>query len=262
MVPLSRVKAIIIRTRRVLLGRIEPWERMNRAITFFGQIFQPFQKTSSLRAPPRKYCVAYACAPKRLLTLYNSVGRATAFQPTLAACWFFHHPIHKKSNETASDFCLFKPLFRSRSPLLTGSRLIFLPLATQMFQFAKFEKSKERRLATELGYGFPIGDPWITDALSPHGLSPLKASFLLNARASIQCMIFDSFHICGRLNTHPISILHRDKCTKRTSIPDLNGFPLIRNPHFSKIEQKLSFDTKRKKDGFLLFRVSQITQSR
>ena len=48
-----------------------------------------------------------------------------------------------------------------------GSRLIFLPLATQMFQFAKFEKSKERRLATELGYGFPIGDPWITDALSP-----------------------------------------------------------------------------------------------
>ncbi|KAI5638310.1 hypothetical protein M9H77_00606 [Catharanthus roseus] len=36
-----------------------------------------------------------------------------------------------------------------------------------MFQFAKFEKSKERRLATELGYGFPIGDPWITDGISP-----------------------------------------------------------------------------------------------
>lgn len=54
-----------------------------------------------------------------------------------------------------------------------------------MFQFAKFEKSKERRLATELGYGFPIGDPWITDALSPHGLSPLKASFLLNARVEL-----------------------------------------------------------------------------
>ena len=92
----------------------------------------------------------------------------------------------------ASCLFFFKPPIRSRSPLLTGSRLISLPLATQMFQFAKFEKSKERRLATELGYGFPIGDPWITDALSPHGLSPLKASFLLNARASIQCMIFDS----------------------------------------------------------------------
>ncbi|KAG8384261.1 hypothetical protein BUALT_Bualt04G0099900 [Buddleja alternifolia] len=36
-----------------------------------------------------------------------------------------------------------------------------------MFQFAKFEKSKERRLATELGYGFPIGDPWITGGISP-----------------------------------------------------------------------------------------------
>ncbi|KAF4349867.1 hypothetical protein G4B88_008484 [Cannabis sativa] len=27
--------------------------------------------------------------------------------------------------------------------------------------------SKERRLATELGYGFPIGDPWITNGISP-----------------------------------------------------------------------------------------------
>jgi hypothetical protein len=61
-----------------------------------------------------------------------------------------------------------------------------------VFQFAKFEKSKERRLATELGYGFSIGNPRITDALSPHGLLPLKAFFLLNAWASIQCMIFDS----------------------------------------------------------------------
>ncbi|KAI4989547.1 hypothetical protein ZWY2020_036864, partial [Hordeum vulgare] len=26
------------------------------------------------------------------------------FLTTLAACWFFHHPIHNKSNETASDF--------------------------------------------------------------------------------------------------------------------------------------------------------------
>ena len=64
-----------------------------------------FLENGSLRAPPRhQSCVAYACAPKRLLTLYNSVGRATATQPTLAACWFFHHPIHNKSNETASDF--------------------------------------------------------------------------------------------------------------------------------------------------------------
>ena len=64
-------------------------------------------------------------------------------------------------------FVFLQTPIRSRSPLLTGSRLISLPLATQMFQFAKFEKSKERRLAAELGYGFPIGDPWITDGISP-----------------------------------------------------------------------------------------------
>ncbi|KAI3666703.1 hypothetical protein L1987_88731 [Smallanthus sonchifolius] len=73
-------------------------------------------------------------------------------------------------NEASSLF-FFKAPIRSRSPLLTGSRLISLPLATQMFQFAKFEKSKERRLATELGYGFPIGDPWITDGAGNISLS-------------------------------------------------------------------------------------------
>ncbi|KAL8223794.1 hypothetical protein R6Q57_019269 [Mikania cordata] len=71
------------------------------------------------------------------------------------------------STNEASSLFFFKAPIRSRSPLLTGSRLISLPLATQLFQFAKFEKSKERRLATELGYGFPIGDPWITDGISP-----------------------------------------------------------------------------------------------
>ena len=89
----------------------------------------------------------------------------------------------------ASCLFFFKPPIRFRSPLLTGSRLISLPLATKMFQFAKFSKSKERRLAAELGYGLPIGDPWITDGISPWPFA--KASFLLNARASIQCILFD-----------------------------------------------------------------------
>ncbi|KAK7375965.1 hypothetical protein VNO78_35281 [Psophocarpus tetragonolobus] len=102
------------------------------------------------------------------------------------ACWFFHHPIHNRmkpgekevntlllrnlsySKEKRSFvFVFLQTPIRSRSPLLTGSRLISLPLATKMFQFAKFLKSKERRLAAELGYGFPIGDPWITDGISP-----------------------------------------------------------------------------------------------
>ena len=149
MVPLSRVKAIRIRTRRVLLGRIEPWERIYRAITFFGQIFQPFHNYSSLRP---------------LLDISKGLG-FSIIQSTSNETW------RKRSEHfaegEASCLFFFKPPIRSRSPLLTGSRLISLPLATQMFQFAKFEKSKERRLATELGYGFPIGDPWITDGISP-----------------------------------------------------------------------------------------------
>jgi hypothetical protein len=174
---------------------------MNRAITFFGQIFQPFMKNSSLRAPTRQSCLAQrvttnVTSRRTLLTCLlltrkrvgNTAGRLllagfSIIQSRMKALIpgvNFSHPVTR---------CLKT---RSRSPLLTGSRLIFLPLATQMFQFAKFEKSKERRLATELGYGFPIGDPWITDTLSPHGLSPRKASFLLNARASIQCILFVS----------------------------------------------------------------------
>ncbi|CAL9070163.1 unnamed protein product (mitochondrion) [Musa banksii] len=48
-----------------------------------------FYETSSLRAPPRKSCVAYACAPKRLLTLYNSVGRVQRAQTSHGAwIWF------------------------------------------------------------------------------------------------------------------------------------------------------------------------------
>jgi hypothetical protein len=150
-VPLSRVKAIRIRTRRVLLGRIEPWERIYRAITFFGQIFQPFHNYSSLR-------------PFRI----SSKGAGfSIIQSTTNRMKPGEKEVNTLLRNEASSLFFFKPPIRSRSPLLTGSRLISLPLATQMFQFAKFEKSKERRLATELGYGFPIGDPWITDGISP-----------------------------------------------------------------------------------------------
>lgn len=82
---------------------------------------------------------------------------------------------------------------RSRSPLLTGSRLISLPLATQMFQFAKFEKSKERSADSPRSLDtVSRSEIHGSQTVSPHGLSPLKASFLLNARASIQCIIFDT----------------------------------------------------------------------
>ncbi|KAL0305007.1 UNVERIFIED_CONTAM: putative mitochondrial protein [Sesamum calycinum] len=66
---------------------------------------------------------------------------------------------------------------------------------TQMFQFAKFEKSKERRLATELGYGFPIGDPWITDGISPWPFA--SESVLPSQCPGIHPM--HSFRSCTRL---------------------------------------------------------------
>lgn len=124
----------------------------------------------------------------------------------------------------ASCLFFFKPPIRSRSPLLTGSRLISLPLATQMFQFAKFEKSKERRLATELGYGFPIGDPWITDGISPWPFA--SESVLPSQCPGIHPM--HSFRSCtpgGTLHTNPISTKNRklQATTSTTSIPDVNG---------------------------------------
>ena len=101
----------------------------------------------------------------------------------------------------------FKPPIRSRSPLLTGSRLISLPLATQMFQFAKFEKSKERRLATELGYGFPIGDPWITDGISPW---PFASSSVLPSQCpGIHPM--HSFRSCTKYTEHQPNLDEKKK---------------------------------------------------
>ena len=137
----------------------------------------------------------------------------------------------RSSHFLATSFFFFKTPIRSRSPLLTGSRLISLPLATQMFQFAKFEKSKERRLATELGYGFPIGDPWITDGISPWpfasesvlpsqcpGIHPMHSfrsctqqenecalAQRLSKAQSLACSLRIGY-TSGTLNTNPISI--------------------------------------------------------
>ena len=68
----------------------------------------------------------------------------------------------------------------------------FSSLATQIFQFVKFEKSKEHRLATKLGHGFSIGGPWITNG-THHGLLPLKASILLNAPKIHQMHFFKPY---------------------------------------------------------------------
>ncbi|GFQ08736.1 uncharacterized mitochondrial protein atmg00030 [Phtheirospermum japonicum] len=104
-----------------------------------------------------------------------------------------------------------------------------------MFQFAKFEKSKERRLATELGYGFPIGDPWITDGISPWPFA--SESVLPSQCPGIHPM--HSFRSCTRLlrigytsfgavhgTPNPISTkkMKVEASTSLTaSIPDVNG---------------------------------------
>ncbi|CAD5336193.1 unnamed protein product (mitochondrion) [Arabidopsis thaliana] len=60
-----------------------------------------------------------------------------------------------------------------------------------MFQFAKFSKSKERRLATELGYGFPIGDPWITDALViiSHAINGSEVRLSINIKVKLTPLV-------------------------------------------------------------------------
>ncbi|KAL5079335.1 hypothetical protein RYX36_007756 [Vicia faba] len=55
------------------------------------------------------------------------------------------------------------PLATSHPRILPHTWVQSSKASTKMFQFAKFEKSKERILAAELGYGFLIGDPWIKD---------------------------------------------------------------------------------------------------
>ncbi|KAK4414730.1 putative mitochondrial protein [Sesamum alatum] len=83
-----------------------------------------------------------------------------------------------------------------------------------MFQFAKFEKSKECRLAMELGYGFPIGDPWITDGISPwpfasESVVPSQCPGIHPMHSFRSCTPLASHRLhklrCGTRNTNPIS---------------------------------------------------------
>ncbi|TYG73454.1 hypothetical protein ES288_D04G102000v1 [Gossypium darwinii] len=76
------------------------------------------------------------------------------------------------------------------------------------------QKSKQRRLATELGYGFPIGDPWITNGISPWPFA--SKSVLPSQCPGIHLM--HSFRSCthGTLNTNPIY-------TKLSTSPDVNA---------------------------------------
>jgi hypothetical protein len=81
-------------------------------------------------------------------------------------------------------------LFRVRSPLLAESRLMSVPPATEMFQFAGFASpSYEFRRRYPCGWVAPFGDPGITDRshLPRAFRSVPRPSSPLSAKASTRC---------------------------------------------------------------------------
>ena len=82
-------------------------------------------------------------------------------------------------------------LFRFRSPLLSESRLISVPLGTEMFQFSRFAPLslciQER--VTLAGWVSPFGNPRIKACLpAPRGLSQVATSFIACNRQGIHHM--------------------------------------------------------------------------
>jgi hypothetical protein len=105
-------------------------------------------------------------------------------------------------------------LFRVRSPLLTESRLMSVPPATEMFQFAGFaSRPYEFRSRYPCGWVAPFGDPGITDRshLPRAFRSVPRPSSPLSAKASTRCPCFalDQKHRrCRRRHT---TAAHRAK---------------------------------------------------
>jgi hypothetical protein len=84
-------------------------------------------------------------------------------------------------------------LVRFRSPLLTESRLMSFPPATEMFQFAGFASAPyEFRCGYPLGWVAPFGDPGINDRshLPRAFRSVPRPSSPLSAKASTRCPYF------------------------------------------------------------------------
>ena len=84
-------------------------------------------------------------------------------------------------------------LVRFRSPLLTESRLMSFPPATEMFQFAGFaSRTYEFSCGYPLGWVAPFGDPGINDRshLPRAFRSVPRPSSPLSAKASTRCPYF------------------------------------------------------------------------
>ncbi len=88
-------------------------------------------------------------------------------------------------------------LFRVRSPLLTESRLMSVPPATEMFQFAGFAScTYQFSTGYPCGWVAPFGDPGITDCshLPRAFRSVPRPSSPLSAKASTRCPCFALDH--------------------------------------------------------------------
>ena len=86
-------------------------------------------------------------------------------------------------------------LVRVRSPLLTESRLMSFPPATEMFQFAGFASPpyRFRRRYLEFEVGFPIRKSADLKSLAlPRGLSQRATSFIASRCQGIRRMPFDA----------------------------------------------------------------------
>jgi hypothetical protein len=104
-------------------------------------------------------------------------------------------------------------LVRVRSPLLTESRLMSFPPATEMFQFAGFaSRPYVFRSGYPCGWVAPFGDPGINDRshLPRAYRSVPRPSSPLSAKASTRCPYYARSRIpLARYPTKPAT--HRDK---------------------------------------------------
>lgn len=97
----------------------------------------------------------------------------------------------KCSPQPRKHCCSRFGLFRFRSPLLSESRLMSFPRATEMFQFARFASLpyvfRQRYLCRWVS---PFGNPRITAHLpAPRGLSQAITSFVAYHRQGIHHML-------------------------------------------------------------------------
>src|ERR1041384_2247183 len=102
------------------------------------------------------------------------------------------HPLWPHFPErSAKDPAKSRWLVRFRSPLLSESRLISVPLPTEMFQFRRFASPalSIRQGETLAGRVSPFGNPRIKARLpAPRGLSQAATSFVACCRQGIHHM--------------------------------------------------------------------------